>query len=144
MLKNPAQAMQWELLQAELLQQSLQNVYNLAAVPDPAIFQKVQARLAKCSTRLNAEMTAAMLRPTDVANLNAFAQPLIQSIGQGLGGLFGVGVNSLGNRNMQASNQASLQADALNLGFDYKDKPSQRWHDLGYNGLLASRGYIPG
>jgi len=103
--KNPAQAMQWALLQAELIQQSLQNVYNLAAVPDPTIFDRINARLAKTTTNLNTCLAAATTRSNEVINLNAFAQPLISTIASGVQGLTGVGINSFNNQNSQLQQQ---------------------------------------
>lgn len=136
--KNPAQAMQWALLQAELIQQSLQNVYNLAAVPDPTIFDRINARLAKATTCMNTCLAAATTRSNEVLNLNAFAQPLISSIASGVRGLTGYGINSMSSwGNQVQQQQVATPMSYQQYSMSGMDKIPSQW---GYNNYVGNFG----
>ena len=87
MMKRPEQAMQWALLQAQLIQNSLQNKFNLDAVGDPTIAERTLARLTNCNAKLQGNLSKALVRSEFVANYAGLLQPAISGVAQGIGSL---------------------------------------------------------
>lgn len=88
--QTPQDAVALALSQAQLIQNSLQNVFNQQARKPPARLAELQLRLDKCVNQLSANMAKVSLTNTFVPNFAAALQPAInagaKAIAQGIGG----------------------------------------------------------
>ena len=83
---DPAQRVQWDIEQAQLIQQSIQNAFNLCAKKDPYLLQEWQVRMQCCVTDLQTALSNASAELGFVPNyLGAFG-PQINSLFQGSSG----------------------------------------------------------
>lgn len=86
--QTPAEAVNLALTQAQLAQNSLQNVFNQRARKPPARLAELQLRLDKCVNQLSAEMAKVSLTNTFVPNFAAALQPAINAAANKIGGDF--------------------------------------------------------
>lgn len=112
---TPIQRINLALIQAQLLQQSLQNVNNQAALKAPYLLAELQAKLNEALAILPFEASKANMISQYVPNYAGILQPQISSLSQ-----FAVGVG----RNIFASNVGELESnkgifDRGTQGFPY-------------------------
>lgn len=85
---TPQQKMGWALTISQLVQNSLQNEYNMEAAGDPAKMAQIQIRLQKCLQTLLVAQGKANAISQFVPNYAAILQPQISSFTQGIGSFF--------------------------------------------------------
>jgi hypothetical protein len=79
MSASPQERIQLALTQSQLIQNSLQNVYNTAAQKDPYRMAKLQTKIQRIITRLQAKSSEALLSPGYVPNYGAAVAPVLSS-----------------------------------------------------------------
>lgn len=93
MMQTPQQRIALALTQAQLIQNSLQNVNNQNAQKPPHRLAELQMRLEKCINKLQHEASKASLVNSYVPNYAAILQPQIRALagaaGMAIGGAFG-------------------------------------------------------
>ncbi len=85
MAQTPQEAIGLALTQAQLIQNSLQNVFNQQARKPPARMAKLQLEIDKCVNQLSANMAKVSLTNTFVPNFAAALQPAINAGAQAIG-----------------------------------------------------------
>lgn len=85
MMQTPAQRIALALQQAQLIQNSLQNLYNQQAQKDPHLMAELQTKIQKVITKLQFQANKATLVNTYVPNYSAILQPMVQSVAQAIG-----------------------------------------------------------
>ena len=85
MVQTPAQRIALALTQAQLIQNSLQNLYNQQAQKSPHLLAELQTKIQKVITKLQFQANKATLVNTFVPNYAAILQPMVQSIAQAIG-----------------------------------------------------------
>ena len=80
MMETPVQRMSLALTQAQLIQNSLQNVLNQNAQKPPHRLGELKAKMERCVNRLQAEMSKASLVNSFVPNYAAVIQPQLNAI----------------------------------------------------------------
>lgn len=83
-LQTPAQRLGFALAQAQLIQQSLQNKYNLDAAGDPTAMGKLQAKMQEAIMMLGTEAQRGNMINQFVPNYAALLAPAIQNATQAL------------------------------------------------------------
>jgi hypothetical protein len=106
---KPDMILRFSLAQAQLVQASLQNVYNAQTAGDPRALAAAQVKLAGAVAQLQGAVTKANLVNSYVPNFAGVLQPALQSFTEGL---FGTG-NSTYGRN----SNGTLGKTGTNLGF---------------------------
>lgn len=86
MMVKPEYRISFALQQNQLIQNSVQNVFNAAAQKAPYLLAQLQTRLQLCTNKLQAEITKLGLTNTYVPNFAAILQPQINAIANTLGG----------------------------------------------------------
>jgi hypothetical protein len=94
MMQTPAQRIALALTQAQLLQNSLQNVYTAAAQKDPYLMGQLRLKLDRLLLKLQHEANKATLVNQFVPNYAAILQPQIQRIAQAIGDPIGAASNT--------------------------------------------------
>jgi len=108
MLKDPKLAVELAQLQAVLKQNSDQNKFNLAAIIDPTIADRMAAELTKCTAVLQGGLNKALLQNMSLPNFQQYAQPLINGIAKGVSGAFGESIsNQIAPRQVQIEQRRS-------------------------------------
>ncbi len=85
MMQTPAQRIALALTQAQLIQQSLQNVYNRDAQKDPYRMAELQTKIQRTLLKLQFEANKAALVNQFVPNYAAMLQPQIQAVAGAIG-----------------------------------------------------------
>lgn len=85
MMQTPQQRIALALTQAQLIQNSLQNLYNRNAQKEPYLLAQLQTKLQKVITKLQFEANKATLTNTFVPNYAAILQPAIRSVAGAIG-----------------------------------------------------------
>lgn len=85
MMQTPAQRVALALTQAQLIQNSLQNLYNQQAQKDPHLMAELQTKIQKVITKLQFQANKATLVNTFVPNYAAILQPMVKSVAQAIG-----------------------------------------------------------
>ncbi len=88
LMQTPEQRIGLALTQAQLIQNSLQNLYNRNAQKPPHRMAELQMRLERCINRLQHEAAKGSLVNTFVPNYAAILQPQIQAVASELGKAF--------------------------------------------------------
>lgn len=100
MMVTPQQRTAWAITLSQLVQNSLQNEYNIAASGDPAKMAQLQTKLQKCLQTLIVEQGKASAVNQFVPNYAGILQPQINSITQGIGSSITAGLNGFGNNSI--------------------------------------------
>jgi hypothetical protein len=85
MVQTPAQRIALALTQAQLIQNSLQNLYNQQAQKDPRLLAELQTKIQKVITKLQFQANKATLVNTFVPNYAAILEPMVKSVAQAIG-----------------------------------------------------------
>jgi hypothetical protein len=85
MMQTPQQRVALALTQAQLIQNSLQNLYNRNAQKAPYLLAQLQTKIQKVITKLQFEANKATLVNTFVPNYAAILQPMIKSVAGAIG-----------------------------------------------------------
>lgn len=85
MMQTPQQRIALALTQAQLIQQSLQNLYNRNAQKDPYKLAELQMKMQQLTLKLQFEANKASLVNTFVPNYQALLAPLIKSVAGAIG-----------------------------------------------------------
>lgn len=85
LMQTPAQRIALALTQAQLIQNSLQNLYNRNAQKDPYLLAQLETKIQSVITRLQFEANKATLTNTFVPNYAAILQPMIRSVAGAIG-----------------------------------------------------------
>ena len=104
MMSTPEQRIAFTLTQAQLIQNSLQNVFNRDAQKPPYLMAQLNAKLEVAINRLQHQASRASIAGTHVPNYAAILQPQIAAITQGVG-------NSLSYTPFGKGNAPELQAN---------------------------------
>jgi hypothetical protein len=115
MMQSPAQRINLALQQAQLIQNSLQNAYNLAVQVPLGRTAKLQARIQKCITLLSTRLSKANLVNTYVPNYATALTPTINQFANALGGTL---FSGFGNSNT-GGYTAGGQAPRFGYGSNY-------------------------
>lgn len=94
MMQTPAQRVALALTQAQLIQNSLQNLYNQQAQKDPHLMAELQTKIQKVITKLQFQANKATLVNTFVPNYAAILQPMVKSVAQAIGDPIGAASKS--------------------------------------------------
>lgn len=94
MMQTPAQRIALALTQAQLIQNSLQNLYNQQAQKDPHLLAELQTKIQKVITKLQFQANKATLVNTFVPNYAAILQPMVKSVAQAIGDPIGAASKS--------------------------------------------------
>lgn len=86
MARTPQEAVQLALTEAQLIQNSLQNVFNARAKKPPHLLAELQVLLDKCVNTLQTDVAKASMQNTFTPNFAAALQPQIQAAAQVIGG----------------------------------------------------------
>jgi hypothetical protein len=86
MMQSPAQRISLALQQAQLIQNSLQNLYNRNAQKPPHLLAELQTKMDRCINKLQLEAQKASLVNQFVPNYSAILQPMIRDLANGIGG----------------------------------------------------------
>lgn len=85
LMQTPSQRIALALTQAQLIQNSLQNLYNRNAQKEPYLLAQLQTKLQKVITKLQFEANKATLVNTFVPNYAAILQPAVRSVAAAIG-----------------------------------------------------------
>ena len=94
LMQTPAQRIALALTQAQLIQNSLQNLYNQQAQKDPHLMAELQTKIQKVITKLQFQANKATLVNTFVPNYAAILQPMVRSVAQAIGDPIGAASKS--------------------------------------------------
>jgi hypothetical protein len=93
MVQTPAQRIALALTQAQLIQNSLQNLYNQQAQKAPHLMAELQTKIQKVITRLQFQANKATLVNTYVPNYTAILEPMVKSVASAIGDPIGSAVS---------------------------------------------------
>lgn len=85
MMQTPAQRIALALTQAQLIQNSLQNLYNRNAQKAPYLLAQLETKIQRVITKLQFEANKATLVNTFVPNYAAILQPMVKSVAGAIG-----------------------------------------------------------
>jgi hypothetical protein len=120
MMQSPAQRINLALQQAQLIQNSLQNAYNLAVQVPLGRTAKLQARIQKCIMLLSTRLSKANLVNTYVPNYATALTPTINQFANALGGTL---FSGFGNSNRGGSNDVSFQGGQTGIVYNSAGRP---------------------
>lgn len=122
MMQTPAQRIALALTQAQLIQNSLQNLYNQQAQKDPHLMAELQTKLQKVITKLQFQANKATLVNTFVPNYAAILQPMVKSVAQAIGDPIGAaaGVGFYG----EPGQQVGFSQPGITGGRSVSERPS--------------------
>lgn len=120
MMQSPAQRINLALQQAQLIQNSLQNAYNLAVQVPLGRTAKLQARIQKCITLLSTRLSKANLVNTYVPNYATALTPTINQFANALGGTL---FSGFGNSNRGGGNDVSFQGGQTGIVYNKEGRP---------------------
>lgn len=134
MMSTPAQRVGLALTQAQLIQNSLQNVFNRNAQKPPHRLALLNIRLEKAINRLQVQASKASLTNSFVPNYAAILQPVLNALTDSVGGNDAVprtaqssGDNPATGGNYLAQNQANPFTNGssnLTMGHNASDRPA--------------------
>lgn len=84
-MQTPSQRIALALAQAQLIQNSLQNLYNRNAQKAPHLLAELETKVQRVITKLQFEANKASLTNTFVPNYAATLQPMIRSVAAAIG-----------------------------------------------------------
>lgn len=102
LLDTPERRIAFSLTQAQLIQNSLQNLFNQQAQKPPAALARLNLRLERAINMLQLRASKANIAGSPVPNYAAILQPQINAVARGIGSFFNSGSDlSQGSRMVQ-------------------------------------------